>query len=78
MIVIMARDKQRHLACIENEVSVVKAKFEDTDAHREVLAVIVALPAVSQPHTYVVMARGFNDRCVPILDWPATLKIEAI
>ncbi len=45
-----------------------KLRFEDMDAYREVLGVIVELPAVAQTHTYVVMEQVFSDRGVPLFD----------
>jgi len=45
-----------------------KLRFENMDAYREVLGVIVELPAVSQTHTYVVMEHVKKDRGVPVLD----------
>jgi len=36
------------------------------DAYREVLGLIVELPAVSQTHTYVVMEHVKHDEGVPI------------
>ncbi|WP_440874730.1 winged helix-turn-helix transcriptional regulator [Thalassotalea sp. PLHSN55] len=45
-----------------------KLRFENMEAYREVLGVIVELPAVAQTHTYVVMENVFNDRGVPILE----------
>ena len=44
-----------------------KLRFEDMDAYREILGVIVELPAVSQTHTYVVMEHVKKDRGIPIL-----------
>ncbi|NQY64120.1 MAG: winged helix-turn-helix transcriptional regulator [Alteromonadaceae bacterium] len=44
-----------------------KLRFENMDAYREVLGVIVELPAVSQTHTYVVMENVKQDLGVPIL-----------
>jgi len=43
-----------------------KLRFEDMAAYREVLGVIVELPAVSQTHTYVVMEHVKEDEGVPI------------
>ncbi|NQY34269.1 MAG: winged helix-turn-helix transcriptional regulator [Alteromonadaceae bacterium] len=43
-----------------------KLRFENMDAYREVLGVIVELPAVSQTHTYVVMENVKQDLGVPI------------
>jgi len=45
-----------------------KLRFENMDAYREVLGVIVELPAVSQTHTYVVMEHVKKDSGVPVLD----------
>lgn len=45
-----------------------KLRFENMAAYREVLGVIVELPAVSQTHTYVVMEHVKEDLGVPILD----------
>ena len=44
-----------------------KLRFEDMDAYRELLGVIVELPAVSQTHTYVVMEHVKKDMGVPVL-----------
>ncbi len=44
-----------------------KLRFENMDAYREVLGVIVELPAVSQTHTYVVMEQVKQDEGVPIM-----------
>ncbi len=43
-----------------------KLRFADMEAYREVLGVIVELPAVSQTHTYVVMEKVKENRGVPI------------
>ena len=43
-----------------------KLRFKDMAAYREVLGVIVELPAVSQTHTYVVMEHVKEDDGVPI------------
>ena len=43
-----------------------KLRFENMEAYREVLGVIVELPAVSQTHTYVVMENVKQDIGVPI------------
>jgi len=45
-----------------------KLRFENMDAYREILGVIVELPAVSQTHTYVVMENVKNDSGIPILE----------
>jgi len=45
-----------------------KLLFENMDAYREVLGMIVELPAVSQTHTYVVMENVKQDYGVPIFD----------
>jgi len=45
-----------------------KLRFENMDAYREVLGMIVELPAVSQTHTYVVMENVKQDCGVPIFD----------
>jgi len=45
-----------------------KLRFENMDAYREVLGMIVELPAVSQTHTYVVMENVKQDYGVPIFD----------
>lgn len=45
-----------------------KLRFEDMDGYREVLGVIVELPAVSQTNTYVVMEHVKNDLGVPVVD----------
>lgn len=45
-----------------------KLRFENMAAYREVLGVIVELPAVSQTHTYVVMEHVKEDLGVPVLD----------
>jgi len=42
-----------------------KLRFENMDAYREVLGVIVELPAVSQTHTYVVMEQFKEDEGIP-------------
>jgi Lrp/AsnC family leucine-responsive transcriptional regulator len=44
-----------------------KLRFADMEAYREVLGVIVELPAVSQTHTYVVMENVKEDQGVPVL-----------
>ena len=43
-----------------------KLRFKDMAAYREVLGVIVELPAVSQTHTYVVMEHVKEDDGVPV------------
>ena len=43
-----------------------KIRFKDMEAYREVLGVIVELPGVSQTHTYVVMEQVKQDQGVPI------------
>ena len=43
-----------------------KLRFKDMAAYREVLGVIVELPAVSQTHTYVVMENVKGDTGVPL------------
>ena len=43
-----------------------KLRFENMDAYREVLGIIVELPAVSQTHTYVVMEQVKVDQGVPV------------
>ena len=43
-----------------------KLRFADMAAYREVLGIIVELPAVSQTHTYVVMEQVKEDRGVPL------------
>jgi Lrp/AsnC family leucine-responsive transcriptional regulator len=43
-----------------------KLRFANMDAYREVLGMIVELPAVSQTHTYVVTENVKADRGVPI------------
>ena len=43
-----------------------KLRFKDMEAYREVLGVIVELPAVSQTHTYVVMEQVKQDQGIPI------------
>lgn len=43
-----------------------KLRFSNMDAYREVLGKIVELPAVSQTHTYVVTENVKADRGVPI------------
>jgi len=45
-----------------------KLRFENMEAYREVLGVIVELPAVSQTHTYVVMENVKADTGIPILE----------
>ncbi|WDE04921.1 winged helix-turn-helix transcriptional regulator [Thalassomonas viridans] len=44
-----------------------KLRFEDMEAYREILGVIVELPAVSQTHTYVVMENVKRDLGIPVL-----------
>ncbi len=44
-----------------------KLRFENMEAYREVLGVVVELPAVSQTHTYMVMEQVKEDIGVPIL-----------
>ena len=43
-----------------------KLRFEDMDAYREILGIVVELPAVSQTHTYVVMEKVKEDLGLPI------------
>jgi Lrp/AsnC family leucine-responsive transcriptional regulator len=43
-----------------------KLRFENMAAYREVLGVIVELPAVSQTHTYVVMEQVKFDQGIPL------------
>jgi len=43
-----------------------KLRFSNMDAYREVLGMIIELPAVSQTHTYVVTENVKADRGVPI------------
>ncbi|NMP31860.1 winged helix-turn-helix transcriptional regulator [Thalassotalea sp. M1531] len=43
-----------------------KLRFENMDAYRQVLGIIVELPAVAQTHTYVVMEHVKRDSGVPI------------
>jgi Lrp/AsnC family leucine-responsive transcriptional regulator len=43
-----------------------KLRFSNMEAYREVLGLIVELPAVSQTHTYVVTENVKADRGVPI------------
>ncbi|QOL26615.1 winged helix-turn-helix transcriptional regulator [Thalassotalea sp. LPB0316] len=43
-----------------------KLRFENMAAYREVLGIIVELPAVSQTHTYVVMEEVKKDAGIPI------------
>lgn len=43
-----------------------KLRFANMEAYREVLGMIVELPAVSQTHTYVVTENVKADRGVPI------------
>jgi Lrp/AsnC family leucine-responsive transcriptional regulator len=43
-----------------------KLRFANMDAYREVLGMIVELPAVSQTHTYVVTENVKEDKGVPI------------
>ena len=43
-----------------------KLRFENMEAYREVLGEIVELPAVAQTHTYVVMEQVKQDVGVPI------------
>jgi len=45
-----------------------KLRFENMEAYREILGVLVELPAVSQTHTYVVMEQVKQDLGVPILE----------
>ena len=45
-----------------------KLRFENMEAYREVLGFLVELPAVSQTHTYVVMEKVKQDFGVPIFD----------
>lgn len=45
-----------------------KIRFENMDAYRELLGAIVELPAVSQTHTYVVMEHVKKDQGVPVLN----------
>lgn len=44
-----------------------KLRFENMEAYRQVLSVIVELPAVAQTHTYIVMEQVKHDAGVPIL-----------
>ena len=44
-----------------------KLRFADMNAYRELLGVIVELPAVWQTHTYVVMENVKEDQGVPIV-----------
>ena len=44
-----------------------KLRFEDMEAYREVLGFIVELPGVSQTNTYVVMEHVKTDQGVPVL-----------
>ena len=43
-----------------------KIRFKDMQEYREVLGIIVELPAVSQTHTYVVMEEVKQDQGIPI------------
>ena len=43
-----------------------KLRFEDMEAYREVLGYIVELPAVSQTNTYVVMEHVKADQGIPL------------
>lgn len=45
-----------------------KLRFADMDAYRELLGIIVELPGVSQTHTYVVMEHIKKDLGIPVLD----------
>lgn len=45
-----------------------KLRFKDMAAYREMLGIIVELPAVSQTHTYVVMEEVKVDGGVPIFE----------
>ena len=45
-----------------------KLRFENMAAYREVLGMLVELPGVSQTHTYVVMESVKQDSGVPIFD----------
>lgn len=44
-----------------------KLRFENMEAYREVLGFIVELPAVSQTQTYIVMEHVKNDKGIPVL-----------
>lgn len=44
-----------------------KLRFENMEAYRQVLSVIVELPSVAQTHTYIVMEKVKHDSGVPIL-----------
>lgn len=45
----------------------IKIRFQDMDAYREVLGIIVELPAVLQTHTYIVMEKVKTDNGIPVL-----------
>lgn len=45
-----------------------KLRFENMDAYRKLLGILVELPGVSQTHTYVVMEHVKPYSGVPILD----------
>lgn len=45
----------------------IKIRFQDMDAYREVLGTIVELPAVLQTHTYIVMEKVKDDYGIPVL-----------
>jgi len=45
-----------------------KLRFADMEGYREVLGIIVELPAVTQTNTYVVMEHIKNDLGVPVVD----------
>jgi Lrp/AsnC family leucine-responsive transcriptional regulator len=44
-----------------------KLRFKDMDAYRELLGKITELPAVSQTNTYIVMEHVKNDQGVPLM-----------
>ena len=44
-----------------------KLRFENMDAYREILGVVVELPAVAQTHTYIVMDQIKKDKGIPVL-----------
>lgn len=45
----------------------IKLRFKDMEAYRDVLGYIVELPAVAQTNTYVVMEHVKRDKGLPIL-----------
>jgi Lrp/AsnC family leucine-responsive transcriptional regulator len=45
----------------------IKIRFENMDAYRDILSVIVDLPAIAQTNTYIVMEHVKRDEGLPIL-----------